>query len=259
MLLEVSYGSTFRGGVLLAVLAFLLAGLVGLSLGLLGAGGSILAVPILRYAAGLPAKQAVATSLATVGSVAMVGALIAWKERRLRLRAALQFSLLASMGTLLGVKVATLLHDKVQMALFLIVMVVALFAMKSQRPAQADHGRARLVWQAIGVGVLTGLVGVGGGFLIVPALVAIYRLPMREATGTSLAVIAINSYLGMLSYSQAMSLDWVFTLEFVGSALAGLLGGLSLGRRVQSQTTERVFFAALTAVAIYTLVSEFGA
>lgn len=244
------------------MLSLVLAAIVGLSLGLLGAGGSILAVPILRYAAGLTARQAVATSLATVGSVALVGAVIAWKEGRLRMAAAIQFALIAALGTTLGVRVATLLSDKAQMGLFLLVMAAALVAMTRSRPQLSAErpapGRVQIVTQALGVGVLTGLVGVGGGFLIVPALVAIYRLPMKEATGTSLAVIAINSLFGMASYSQATTLDWVFTFQFVGSALAGLLLGLAMGRKVESRTTERIFFAAVVSVGLYTLVAEFG-
>lgn len=244
------------------MLALALAAIVGVSLGLLGAGGSILAVPILRYAAGLSAKQAVATSLATVGSVALVGAVIAWKEGRLRKQAALQFSLIAALGTILGVRVATLVSDKIQMALFLLVMVAALVAMTRSNPQRSGDtpppGWLTILGKALGVGVLTGLVGVGGGFLIVPALVAIYRLPMKEATGTSLAVIAINSLFGIASYSQATPLNWTFTLQFVGSALAGLLLGLALGRRIENRTTERIFFAAVVAVGLYTLVAEFG-
>ena len=240
------------------MLALILAGVVGLSLGLLGAGGSILAVPILRYAAGLPAKLAVATSLATVGSVALVGAVIAWREGRVRYRPALQFSLVASLGTWLGVRLATLLPDKVQMLLFLLVVGAALWAMKRPSRGQTTPGGLAILAQTLGVGVLTGLVGVGGGFLIVPALVAIFQLPMKEATGTSLAVIAINSGIGMLSYSQTVSLDWSFTLEFVGSSLAGLFLGLSLGRKVDGRTTEKIFFGALAGAGLYTLMSEFG-
>lgn len=244
------------------MLSLALAAIVGLSLGLLGAGGSILAVPILRYAAGLTAKQAVATSLATVGSVSLVGAVIAWKEGRLRMAAAVQFAFIASLGTLLGVRVSTLLSDKAQMALFLMVMMAALVAMtrsRSQLSAETPSpGLIQIITQALGVGVLTGLVGVGGGFLIVPALVAIYRLPMKEATGTSLAVIAINSLFGMASYSQATTLDWAFTFQFVGSALAGLLLGLAMGRKVESRMTERIFFAAVVTVGLYTLLAEFG-
>jgi uncharacterized membrane protein YfcA len=241
------------------VLTLLLAMLVGLSLGLLGAGGSVLAVPILRYVAGLSAKQAVATSLATVGAISLVGGLLAWKEGRLRWRQALEFALIASLGTFLGVQLASGLSDKVQMGLFLLVMAGALVVMRRpRRLAPSSGGQAWYVlWgQALAVGVLTGVVGVGGGFLIVPALVAIYSLPIKDATGTSLAVIAFNSLVGMVSYSQALELDWRFTLEFVAAALAGLLGGLAIGRKVESRTTEQAFLAVLVAVGLYTAIHE---
>ena len=244
------------------MLVFLLAGLVGLSLGLLGAGGSILAVPILRYAGGLSAKQAIATSLATVGAVSLVGAAIAWREGRLRPREALMFAGIASLGTLLGVRLAVWLSDAVQMGLFLLVMIVALvFMVKSNgdQPGTEKVTVAATWGKALGVGVLTGLVGVGGGFLIVPALMAIYRMPIKEATGTSLGVIALNSALGMMAYSNSVTLDLTFTAEFVGAALGGLMIGLGTGRRVESRVTKVLFQGSILAVALYTAWREFGA
>lgn len=239
-------------------MVFLLAALVGLSLGLLGAGGSILAVPILRYAGGLSAKHAVATSLATVGAVSLVGALVAWREGRLRWREGLSFSVLASLGTLAGVRLAAGLSDRVQMALFLAVMAVAWVSMRRGAPADSSRGPgSRWAWlQAVGVGVLTGLVGVGGGFLIVPALMAIYRFPVKEATGTSLSVIAFNSGIGVVAYSGAIALDVPFTLGFVAAAVVGLLAGLALGRRVSNRRTESLFQGAILGVGLYTLWRE---
>jgi uncharacterized membrane protein YfcA len=110
--------------------------------------------------------------------------------------------------------------------------------------------------KALGVGVLTGVVGVGGGFLIVPALVAIYGLPIKQATGTSLGVIAVNSLVGTLTYSSTVALDWGFTLSFVAAALGGLLAGMAVGRKVESRTTQRLFFATLIAVGLFTVVQE---
>ena len=242
------------------MLALFLAAVVGLSLGLLGAGGSILAVPILRYAAGQTMDQAVVSSLATVGAVSLVGGLIAWKEGRVRFREGVQFALLAAGGTLMGARLATVLSDRIQMGLFLLVMVGAIVAMKRSKPdVLADappRSWASILAQALGVGALTGLVGVGGGFLIVPALVAIYRLPIKEATGTSLVVIALNSLLGIATFANSMKLDWIFTLEFVASALIGLFLGLAVGRKVESRTVERLFFMALVVVALYTAARE---
>jgi uncharacterized membrane protein YfcA len=243
------------------VLVFLLAAVVGLSLGLLGAGGSILAVPILRYAGGLSAKEAIATSLATVGAVSLVGAILAWREGRLRPREASIFAAIASLGTVVGVRMAVALSDGFQMGLFLLVMVAALVFMVSADEAPLDLPKAKLsmgaTWgKALGVGVLTGLVGVGGGFLIVPALMAIYRMPIKDATGTSLGVIAINSALGLLSYSNAIVLDWVFTAQFVGAAIAGLLVGLATGRKVEGRITKVLFQGSILVVALYTAWRE---
>ncbi len=110
--------------------------------------------------------------------------------------------------------------------------------------------------KAVGVGILTGLVGVGGGFLIVPALMAIYRMPIRDATGTSLLVIAFNSALGVTAYSGTLDLDLAFTLTFVSAAVTGLLAGLAAGKRVGARTTESLFQGFILLVGLYTLWRE---
>jgi uncharacterized membrane protein YfcA len=172
------------------------------------------------------------------------------------------FAAIASLGPLLGVRLAVWLSDAVQMSSFLLVMIVALaFMVKSNgdQPA-AEKVTVAATWgKALGVGVLTGLVGVGGGFLIVPALMAIYRMPIKEATGTSLGVIALNSALGMMAYSSSVTLDLTFTAEFVAAALGGLMIGLGTGRRVESQVTKLLFQGSILAVAIYTAWRELGA
>ena len=154
------------------MISFLMASLVGLSLGLLGSGGSILAVPVLKYTAGLSAKQAVATSLATVGSVSLVGALLAWREGRVAWRGASLFSVVATVGTYGGVQIAHRLSDATLMGIFVAVMVYAVVRMlREKKSTDEATGTAGAVGKALGVGILTGVVGVGGGFLIVPALV----------------------------------------------------------------------------------------
>ena len=246
------------------MLALLLASVVGISLGLLGAGGSILAVPILKYAAGLPTKEAVATSLATVGMVALVGAIQAWREDRVRVKQALAFAALSSLGTLVGVRVAAHLSDHVQMGIFILVMLYALVAMHRKAKAVAKSGLpplphsnyGKLLGQTIAVGILTGIVGVGGGFLVVPALVSIYDLPIKTATGTSLCVIFINSAIAVGAYSQVVSINWSFTAEFVVSALLGLLLGMALSRKLDTGRIEQIFFVAVALVGAFTIVQE---
>lgn len=245
------------------MLTYLLATLVGLSLGLLGSGGSVLAVPILKFSAGLSARQAVATSLATVGAVSLVGGLLAWREKRVVWQVAGLFSLVATMGTVMGVALAQRMPDKLQMGLFVSIMLVATAGMfRRQRPFESQRskeaaGGLSFVLKALSVGVLTGVVGVGGGFLIVPALVALFHLPIKKATGTSLVVIAINSAVGTLRYSQAISLDWGFTATFVGAALIGLSLGMGSARKLDDDHLQKLFAYGLLMVSIYTLWREF--
>lgn len=240
------------------MLSYLLASVVGVSLGLLGSGGSILAVPILKYTAGLSAKQAVATSLATVGSVSLVGALLAWREGRVAWREASIFSLVATVGTYGGVQLAHRLSDETQMGIFVTVMAYAVLRMlQEKKSTEAPPGTAGAMAKALGVGVLTGVVGVGGGFLIVPALVALFHLSMKKATGTSLVVISVNSFVGTLSYSSEVPLDWLFTAKFVAAAVIGLLLGMRWAQQMSEGKLQRVFAVLLAVVCIYMGVREF--
>ena len=240
------------------MISFLMASLVGLSLGLLGSGGSILAVPVLKYTAGLSAKQAVATSLATVGSVSLVGALLAWREGRVAWREASLFSVVATVDTYGGVQIAHRLSDATLMGIFVAVMVYAVVRMlREKKSTDEATGTAGAVGKALGVGILTGVVGVGGGFLIVPALVALFHLPMKKATGTSLVVISINSLVGTLSYSSEVPLDWLFTAKFVAAAVLGLLLGMRWAQQMSEGKLQRVFAVLLAVVCIYMGVREF--
>jgi uncharacterized protein len=246
-------------------LTYVLAGLVGLSLGLLGSGGSVLAVPILKYSAGFSAREAVATSLATVGAVSLVGALLAWKEGRVVWRVALLFSLFATLGTFGGVALATRMPERLQMLAFVLVMAYAVYRMvgseagsgSDSSAASGSGSKGAAVIKALAVGVLTGVVGVGGGFLIVPALVALFGLSMKKATGTSLVVIAINSAVATASYSQSVTLNWTFTLAFVAAALLGLFVGFRLSDKIDEKRLKSLFAAMLALVCIYTAVREF--
>lgn len=245
------------------MITYLLASLVGLSLGLLGSGGSVLAVPILKFSAHLSVHQAVATSLATVGAVSFIGGMLAWREKRVVWKVAGIFSLVATIGTVLGVALAQKMPDKLQMGLFVAIMLVATARMfrrdKVEKEEQSLEGVSvgGLVVKALSVGVLTGIIGVGGGFLIVPALVALFHLPMKKATGTSLVVIAINSAVGTMRYSQAVSLDWGFTISFVGAAAVGLLIGMGFSKKLEDGNLRMLFAWGLLMVSLYTIYREF--
>ena len=183
---------------------------IGLTLGLLGSGGSILTVPVLVYLAGQPDKVAIAESLAIVGAIAAVGALSYTRQGLVDWRAVVGFGVPGIVGTFLGAVLAAHVPGPVQLALFGVVMLAAAGAMFRGRAALAGEARpSRPAWiiaaLGVSVGVMTGLVGVGGGFLIVPALVLLVGLDMRLAVGTSLSIIVLNSLTGFLKYLDVLT------------------------------------------------------
>jgi uncharacterized protein len=226
-------------------LGLALAALIGLSLGLLGGGGSILTVPVLVYVLGVAAKPAIAMSLPVVGITSLVGAALHWRLGNVRVGTALTFGSLAMAGAFAGAKLAVFLRGAVQLALLAVVMLAAAASMLRGTRGEADAGApprpALLVPVALGVGVLTGLVGIGGGFLVVPALVLLARVPMREAVGTSLLVIAMNSASGFAGYLGSVDLDWGFLAGFTAAAVVGALVGTALAARVPQATLRRAF------------------
>ena len=247
--------------------ALLLAVLVGLSVGLLGAGGSLLAVPILKYAALLNTQEAVATSMVTVGAVSALGVVLAARDGRVRLKLGLAFALVTVVGTWVGVHIASQISELTQMSLFILVLFLAIVRMIKKRlrhaleepvsrSAEASGGRALAAAKAFSVGILTGLVGVGGGFLIVPALVTLFDLPMKQATGTSLLVIVFSSSIGVWGYSSLVNIDWLFALRFCGMATLGLMLGFQLSKKLSGQKLSDVFVAVLIVVCAFTLSRE---
>jgi uncharacterized membrane protein YfcA len=239
---------------------------IGLTLGLLGGGGSILTVPVLVYALGFDVKAAVAMSLGLVGLTSLVGAAAHWRLGNVRLRPAALFSALAMAGAFAGARLAPLLPDTAQLALLAVVMLSASVWMfrRSSREGQDDASRvaprsAALVPIATGVGVLTGLLGIGGGFLVVPALTLLARIPMRQAVGTSLAVIALSSASGFVGYLGVVPVDWGFLARFTAVAAAGALGGAAMIRFVPVSALRRSFAVLLFAVGIFLLATNLSA
>jgi len=238
-------------------LGYLLALLIGVSLGLLGAGGSILAVPVFHYVLGFEVKPAIAMSLAVVGTTSAIGAL-----QRLRLgevdgRAVAAFVPAAMVGAFLGARGALLVPAAAQMTLFAVTMVAAATFMWRGRP-EHDAATARphpvlVALAGLGVGLLSGMVGVGGGFLIVPALVLLLDVHIKQAVGTSLAIIAFNAFTGFASYLGKVPLDISVMAVFTGFAVAGLLIGARLGRRVSGAGLRRQFAVFLLLVGAFIL------
>jgi uncharacterized protein len=232
--------------------------LTGLSLGLLGGGGSILAVPIFVYILGFEAKEAIAMSLFVVGLTALVGAVSHWRAGNVNLRVAALFGAFAMAGTYAGARIAVFFTGAAQLTLFAIVMLVAaifMFRGSGALPAEPAPVVVRSLAanvligvEGIAVGVLTGLVGVGGGFLIVPALVLLGGLPMKQAIGTSLLVIALKSGSGFLGYAGQVEVAWLFMALFSTIACAGILVGSRLVRHVPAAALRRAFALFLIAM-----------
>lgn len=239
-----------------------LAAVIGISLGLLGGGGSILAVPILVYVVGMEAKTAIAASLLVVGSTSLIGALRHWRANNIDVRTAVVFGIVSMAGSFAGGRVAAFLSDAFQLTLFAVVMLAASVSMfRSGSNERVTLAAARLpfiIGAAAVVGLLTGVVGVGGGFLIVPALVLFSGVPMKRAVGTSLLVIAMNSGSGFLAYAGHVNIDWGYTVVFTTLAIAGVFAGSALVPYVSQGALKRSFAAFLIVVAAFILLQNAG-
>ena len=217
-------------------LVLLLSVVAGLALGLLGGGGSILIVPILVYVAGLPASEAVATSLLVVGVTSLVALVPHARGGRVRWRTGVTFGLAAMLGAYGGGRLAALFPDWLLLVLFAVMMVVTAIAMiRGRRGTDGEPRRshpAAALAQGIAVVLVTGLVGAGGGFLVVPALVLLGGMPMGSAVGTSLLVIAMNSAAGFAGHLHSVRPDWSLAAAVTACAVAGSLVGAWLAGRV---------------------------
>jgi len=247
-------------------LGLLLAALIGVSLGIMGAGGSIITVPILVYVLGFGAKEAIASSLVVVGVTSLLGALAHRHEGQMRLRVALIFGVFAMVGAYGGAQLASFFSDAAQLILFAVVMLVAAFVMlreeepgKGGEDADSPGGYAvrrmviRLAAPGIAVGILTGLVGVGGGFLIVPVLVLLADLPMKATVGTSLLVIAMNSAAGFAGYLGTLELQWSLVAAFTALAVGGSFAGTYLAQYFSGVVLKRGFAVFLVLMAVFIL------
>ncbi len=242
--------------------AWLGALLVGLVLGLLGSGGSILTVPVLVYLVGEPSKLAIAESLGIVALISLVGAIPLALRGRVSWRTVGWFGGPGIVGAYVGASLSQLMSGAVQLAIFAVVMLGAAVLMFRRTPSELVDAPDRAFWKVmvdgLGVGVLTGLVGVGGGFLIVPALVVLGGLSMHLAVGTSLAIIALKSVSGFVKYLDVMeaaglSIHWDLVLVFSGIGIVGSFVGGRLGAYVPQARLKRGFAIFLVLMGIVIL------
>ncbi|MBC7383010.1 MAG: sulfite exporter TauE/SafE family protein [Bacteroidia bacterium] len=263
------------------IIGFALAAFVGISLGLIGGGGSILTVPILVYVMGVSPLLATSYSLFIVGSTSMVGAFNNWRKGFVQIKTALLFGL-SSISTvfitrkfiipaipkhILSVGKFDLTENILTMVLFAILMLVASVAMikngnKKEVEQTTDKLPAKkinlpkLLMYGIAIGLATGLLGAGGGFLLIPTLVLLVGLPMKEAVGTSLLIIALNSLIGFTGDLGHFVMDWVFLTKITAIAVAGIFVGGYISKKIDGAKLKKAFGWFVLIMGIYILIKE---
>jgi uncharacterized membrane protein YfcA len=246
--------------------ALVLGAVIGVLLGLLGGGGSILAVPALVYVLGLGIEQAIPMSLIVVGTASAVGALPKIRAGQVQWRLAAIFAAAGVPATFVGSAIGRHLPQSVLLIGFAVVMVVAgirLLQDNSDTGTACKVGDSGINWRRCAprsipagflVGLLTGLFGVGGGFLIIPALVLMLGVEMPIAIGTSLLIIVVNSVAGVVSHVSVGGIDWAITGAFVGTAIIGSLVAGHVGIKLDTRRLQHWFAYLVFTVAGYVLV-----
>lgn len=253
--------------------------IIGITLGMLGSGGSALTVPVLVYLVGHGAKESIAESMAIVGLISVVAAIPYARAKQIDWRSVWFFGVPGMIGTFLGAWLGGLASDALQLIVFGVVLFASAFAMlrrKSAGKAASPHdpgqenateesGPRPAVWKVAmegsAVGVLTGFVGVGGGFLIVPALVLLGKLSMRLAIGTSLVIIAAKSAVGFAKYEQILlstgsSVDFRVIALFVAIGVTGSLLGRYANNMLDQRTLKTVFAGFLVLLGSFVILRE---
>lgn len=244
-------------------------------MGLIGGGGSILSVPVFVYIFGFDAVTATALSLFVVGVTSFVGSAGFVRQKQIDYRTAFTFGIPSILGVLFSRRLVlphlpeyiinrwgiTLTKDMFLLLLFSVLMVIASYKMirkneKLQLPRDGGINYTILVSQGLLVGIITGLIGAGGGFLIVPALVMLLGLNMKKAVATSLFVISMNSLLGFFSTMQMVSHDWTFLLSFTALSVVGIFIGLALAKKMDGKKLKPLFGWIVLIMGIFIIVKE---
>ncbi len=251
--------------------------LIGIALGLIGGGGSILTVPVLVYLFSMDPVLATAYSLFIVGATSAVGAIAYFKKGVVHVKAAIVFGIPSILSVFLTrayivpaiprevfrVGDFILTRSLLLLLLFAVLMIAASYGMiKRQQQAVASSLQKQqfnyplILTEGAIVGLLTGLVGAGGGFLIIPALVVISKLPMKEAIGTSLVIIAAKSLIGFLGERSETGVDWTFLLTITAFAIAGIFIGTALAKRINGDKLKPVFGWFVLVMGVYIILKE---
>ncbi|HEX5534109.1 MAG TPA: sulfite exporter TauE/SafE family protein [Actinomycetales bacterium] len=252
---------------------------IGLSLGALGAGGSVLTVPALVYGLGQAPEAAMAASLVVVALMSVTGLSVHWRADRVCLRHGILLGMLGTVGSYLGSRLAMALPDSVLLTAFgvLVLLIAVLMVTRTSsrslgKPPQREQlgvnalrgsgihawfTLAKILAAAGAIGVLTGLFGIGGGFLVVPVLTLMFRFPVGLAVGTSLLVILVNCITGLtFRLWLGASVDWAVIAPFALFAAAGSYAGSRLASRIDASRLSTAFVLLLLAVGAYTLAQN---
>ncbi|MUP47245.1 sulfite exporter TauE/SafE family protein [Gramella sp. BOM4] len=262
---------------LLDILGYFGGLLIGVVLGLIGGGGSILTVPVLVYLLAINPVTATAYSLFVVGTSSLVGALRNIPKKLIDFRTAIVFAIPAFLAVYLTRKYMvpaipeeiftiwgfTLTKNIGIMLFFAIIMIIASISMIMGRnngtnlpETEVKYNYPLIIIEGLVVGVLTGIVGAGGGFLIIPALVLLAKLPMKKAVATSLLIIAIKSLIGFIGDVQNMDIDWTFLLIFSGLSIAGIWLGVFLNNFINGQKLKKAFGYFVLIMGVYIIWKE---
>ncbi|HWV70909.1 MAG TPA: sulfite exporter TauE/SafE family protein [Pseudosphingobacterium sp.] len=258
------------------VIGFFAASLIGVSLGLIGGGGSILTVPVLVYIFAVNPTLSTSYSLFIVGSTSLIGALGHYHRDELSLHTAFlfgfpsivtiwltrKFLIPAIPETFFQIGNVTVTKSLSTMVLFATLMILASLSMiKDDKGTSSDAtvrmpSHSRLLIYAIAIGLVTGLLGAGGGFLLIPALIYLMHLPMKKAIGTSLLIIAVNSLIGFLGDLGRYPTDWVFLTEITGIAIFGVLLGSALSKKIGATRLKKGFGWFVLIIGMLILVNQ---
>lgn len=258
------------------VFGFIGAGLIGVVLGLIGGGGSILTVPIFVYILGIEPVLATAYSLFVVGSAALVGAIRNAQKGMVDFKTGIIFSIPAFTAVFLTRKyLVPAIPDHIVniggfeitksigiMIFFAIIMVIAAYFMikgrndEEETATEVKYNYPMIILEGLVVGLLTGIVGAGGGFLIIPALVLLAKLPMKIAVATSLMIIAIKSLIGFIGDVQNFDIDWTFLLSFTAISIVGIFVGIYLNKFIDGKKLKKGFGYFVLLMGVYIVLKE---
>lgn len=257
------------------LLGYFSAIIIGLVLGLIGGGGSILSVPIFVYIFGFDMVTATALSLFVVGITSLVGSAGFIKQKQIDFKTGFIFGIPSILGVLFSRRLVlphlphyiinrfgiTVTKDMFLLLLFSVLMVIASYKMirkniRPRLPNDKDTNFTLLISQGILVGIITGLIGAGGGFLIVPALVMLLGLNMKKAVATSLFIISMNSIFGFLSTLQMVKNDWEFLLKFTALSIIGIFIGIAIAKKMDNRKIKPLFGWIVLAMGLFMIVKE---